>query len=67
MGSADEVETVARLVPGRRVARVEVAGHGSPVPLGVKFGTTSDEAVDLLERARKLGLRPAGVTTHTGS
>lgn len=64
----EEVEKVARLAPGSRiVARLEVDGKGSRIPLGGKFGCNPDEAVELARLARRLGLWPAGVTMHVGS
>jgi ornithine decarboxylase len=37
------------------------------VPLSEKFGCNRDEAVDLLLYAKKVGLKPIGLTFHVGS
>ena len=39
----------------------------SVTPFGHKFGCVPEEAVRLLNRARRLGLRPEGVCFHVGS
>jgi len=39
----------------------------SVTPFGHKFGCAPEEAVRLLNRARRLGLRPEGVCFHVGS
>ncbi|MEJ7593822.1 MAG: type III PLP-dependent enzyme [Planctomycetaceae bacterium] len=64
----DEIEKIASLAPDSRVViRLEVASHGSRVPLGGKFGCSPDEAVALNQYAARVGLRLAGVTLHVGS
>jgi ornithine decarboxylase len=66
--SQEEVEKVACTAPGRQVlVRLEVSGRGSRCPLGGKFGCPPGEAVGLFRLARRVGLRPAGVTLHVGS
>lgn len=66
--SLEEVDRVAEFAPHSRVvARIEIPDPGSRVPLGDKFGCSPGEAVHLLDRARRLGLDPAGITTHVGS
>jgi ornithine decarboxylase len=63
-----ELEKVGRAAPGARVfARLGVSGTGAEWPLTHKFGCTIDEAVELLEEARRIGLRPEGVSFHVGS
>ncbi|MDI9313311.1 MAG: type III PLP-dependent enzyme [Hydrotalea sp.] len=42
-------------------------GTGSGYPLNHKFGTTPAETIELLSRARELGLVPRGVSFHVGS
>jgi ornithine decarboxylase len=68
LDSAGELEKLARLAPGARVfCRLMVANTGSQWPLSRKFGCSHEMAVDLLLRAKALGLRPAGVSFHVGS
>ena len=63
-----ELEKLARSAPGARVfCRLSVQERGAEWPLTRKFGCAPQEAVDLLLRARTLGLRPVGVSFHVGS
>ncbi|MYZ47626.1 type III PLP-dependent enzyme [Propylenella binzhouense] len=64
----EEVEKVARAAPGARVfCRILTDGAGAEWPLSRKFGCVPDHAVDVLERARALGLRACGISFHVGS
>jgi ornithine decarboxylase len=66
--SAEELRRVAEEAPGAHVyARLATNGLGSVVPSEGKFGVDAAGAVDLLLRARELGLVPYGVTFHIGS
>jgi ornithine decarboxylase len=66
--SAPELEKLARAAPGARVfCRLLVRNTGAEWPLTHKFGCDQRTAIDLLVRARALGLRPAGVSFHVGS
>jgi ornithine decarboxylase len=66
--SLSELEKIARAAPGARVfCRLLVQGHGAEWPLSRKFGCDRQTAVELLLRARYLGLKPAGVSFHVGS
>lgn len=66
--SLAELEKLARAAPGARVfCRLLVEGKGAEWPLTRKFGCTPAMAIDLLGRARQLGLRPIGVSFHVGS
>ncbi len=66
--SPGELEKLARSAPGASVyCRILAEGKGAEWPLSRKFGCTPDLAVDLLQKARTLGLRPAGVSFHVGS
>ena len=66
--SREEVEKLARLVPGSNVyIRVAVANEGSEWPLSRKFGVELDIALKLINHAREKGLNPAGITFHVGS
>jgi len=66
--SAAELEKLARAAPGARVfCRMLVRDHSAQWPLTRKFGCDRQTAADLLLRAGRLGLRPAGVSFHVGS
>lgn len=66
--SPAELEKLARAAPGARVfCRMLVGAHGAQWPLSRKFGCDRQTAAELLLRARRLGLRPAGVSFHVGS
>ena len=66
--SAFELSKLARAAPGAQVfCRILVACAGAEWPLSRKFGCAPDMAVELLRRARDLGLDPYGVSFHVGS
>ncbi|MCR4265006.1 ornithine/lysine decarboxylase [Nitratireductor sp. ZSWI3] len=66
--SVEEVEKIARAAPGSRVfCRVLTDGAGAEWPLSRKFGCVPAMAVDVLRRARALGLDAYGVSFHVGS
>ncbi len=66
--SAFELEKLARAAPGAEVfCRILVACDGAEWPLSRKFGCAPEMAVELLRRARDLGLDPYGVSFHVGS
>jgi ornithine decarboxylase len=66
--SAFELDKLARAAPGAQVfCRILVACEGAEWPLSRKFGCAPEMAVDLLRRARDLGLDPYGVSFHVGS
>jgi len=66
--SAHELDKLARAAPGARVfCRILVDCKGAEWPLSRKFGCAPVMAVDLLRRARDLGLDPYGVSFHVGS
>ncbi|MFC3228039.1 type III PLP-dependent enzyme [Marinibaculum pumilum] len=63
-----EVEKVAEYAPGARVfCRILCDGEGAEWPLSRKFGCEPAMAVDVLEAAQRLQLRPYGVSFHVGS
>jgi len=63
-----ELDKIAERAPGARViVRIKVPNVGSIVELSLKFGVDPADAIDLLIKAHKLGLRPAGVSFHVGS
>ncbi|TIM29372.1 MAG: type III PLP-dependent enzyme, partial [Mesorhizobium sp.] len=64
----EEVDKIARVAPGARVfCRVLTDGEGAEWPLSRKFGCVPAMAVDVLRRARTLGLDAYGVSFHVGS
>jgi ornithine decarboxylase len=63
-----ELDKIAELAPGARVlVRIKVPNVGSIIELSLKFGVDPSDAISLLIKAHKLGLRPAGVSFHVGS
>jgi ornithine decarboxylase len=63
-----ELDKIAEGAPGTRViVRIKVSNVGSIVELSLKFGADPADAVQLLIKAHKLGLKPAGVSFHVGS
>ncbi len=66
--SEAELQKIARGAPGSRVlCRILIDSTGAEWPLSRKFGCTPAMAVELLERAMSLGLRPWGLSFHVGS
>jgi ornithine decarboxylase len=65
---AAELEKLAHHAPGARVfCRLAVGTGGAVFPLSRKFGTSVENAAELLLHARKIGLVPYGVSFHVGS
>ncbi|MCM8822638.1 MAG: type III PLP-dependent enzyme [Candidatus Omnitrophica bacterium] len=63
-----ELNKIAKFCPGARViARIKVPNVGSVVELSLKFGVEPADAIALLIKAIKLGLKPAGISFHVGS
>ena len=63
-----EVEKIARVAQGSRVfCRLLVDNAGADWPLSRKFGCDEEMAVEVLERAKGLGLVPYGISFHVGS
>ncbi|HUU91978.1 MAG TPA: type III PLP-dependent enzyme [Phycisphaerae bacterium] len=63
-----ELDKIAHRAPGVRVlVRIKVPNVGSMVELSLKFGVEPADAIPLLIKAHRLGLRPAGVSFHVGS
>jgi ornithine decarboxylase len=63
-----ELDKIAETAPGSSVVvRIKVPNVGSMVELSLKFGVEPADAVPLLIKAHKLGLKPAGVSFHVGS
>jgi len=66
--SINELEKLAINAPGGQVyARVEVGDNSSVFPLSKKFGLPSNQVIQLMLRAKKMGLKPVGLTFHVGS
>jgi ornithine decarboxylase len=66
--SHSELEKIAAAAPGSRVyVRMIANDTGSIFRFSEKFGTTKDNIVPLLERAKDLGLKPYGISFHVGS
>ncbi len=66
--SASELDKLARAAPGASVfCRILIACAGAEWPLSRKFGCAPSMAIELLRRARDLGLDPYGVSFHVGS
>jgi ornithine decarboxylase len=66
--SPNELAKIAEEAPGAAVyVRLRVDDSSSVFPLSRKFGTDVEDAYDLMLLAKRLGLRPYGVTFHVGS
>jgi len=63
-----ELVKIAEHAPGARVlVRIKVPNVGSLVELSLKFGVDPADATNLMIKAVKMGLQPAGVSFHVGS
>jgi ornithine decarboxylase len=63
-----ELYKISELAPNSEVlVRVKVSNVGSIVELSVKFGIDPSDAIPLLIKAHKLGLKPVGLSFHVGS
>ena len=63
-----ELYKIAKYAPGARVlVRIKVPNVGSVVELSIKFGVDPIDAIPLLIKAFRLGLKPVGVSFHVGS
>ncbi|HEU4346343.1 MAG TPA: type III PLP-dependent enzyme [Actinoplanes sp.] len=66
--SPNELAKIAEHAPGAAVyVRLRVDDKSSVFPLSRKFGADVEDAFDLMMLARRLGLRPYGITFHVGS
>lgn len=66
--SVSELKRLAKYAPGSDVfLRLAVSNYGSSIPLTKKFGALPDEALPLLDYAKKIGLKPIGLSFHVGS
>ncbi len=63
-----ELDKIAERAPGASVlVRIKVPNVGSIVELSLKFGADPSDAMGLLIKAKRLGLKPVGVSFHVGS
>jgi ornithine decarboxylase len=66
--SREELEKLAAHAPGARVyCRILVENEGADWPLSRKFGTTVENARELMVMAGDMGLDPYGLSFHVGS
>lgn len=66
--SAEELEKIAVHAPGAEIyIRLLVTRSMADWPLSRKFGCEGAMALELLDHAAKLGLRPVGLSFHVGS
>ena len=66
--SIEELRKLAQHAPGARVyCRILVENKGADWPLSRKFGTTGENAKELMLRAGEMGLDPYGLSFHVGS
>jgi ornithine decarboxylase len=66
--SPNELAKIAEHAPGAAVyVRLRVDDKASVFPLSRKFGADAEDAFGLMLLARRLGLRPYGITFHVGS
>jgi ornithine decarboxylase len=66
--SLQDLAAIAEHAPGSRVfCRLATSGEGALWGLTRKFGCSAGDAVVIMERARELGLVPAGLSAHVGS
>lgn len=68
--SLEELSKIASHAPASNVIcriLVNVSGKGSQWPLSRKFGCDDSMAIELLAKAKTLGLQPRGVSFHVGS
>lgn len=64
----EELEKIAEYAPKSRVyCRLTVVNNGASWPLSRKFGTDTENAFQLLKKAKNLGLEPVGLSFHVGS
>ncbi len=64
----EELQKLARHAPGARVyCRILVENEGADWPLSRKFGTSIENARELMVAAGEMGLDPYGLSFHVGS
>lgn len=66
--SKEELERITQSAPNSYVyLRIKVTEHGSRFTLSEKFGAPWEKAVEYMNYARELKLKPYGITFHIGS
>lgn len=66
--SAGEIDKMARECPGATVLlRIRIDNSSAHVDLNKKFGAAREQALELLLKAREVGLDAAGIAFHVGS
>lgn len=66
--SLPEIEKIAAVAPGSRVYMRTIANDaGSVFKFSEKFGTDTSSIIQLLVRAKEVGLHPYGISFHVGS
>jgi ornithine decarboxylase len=67
--SMNDLEKIAANAPQSKIiVRVFVDGSNTAEwPLTKKFGCTNEEAIEILSKANRLGLKPYGISFHVGS
>ena len=66
--SKEEIEKIAAIAPGARVfVRAIVDDEGSVFTMSERFGSPVGEVKDLIILAKKLGLKPYGISFYVGS
>lgn len=66
--SEAELEKISRAAPGSKVfCRILFDCEGAEWPLSRKFGCAPEMAIELMDKARRLGLKPYGISFHVGS
>ena len=66
--AAEELEKISEYAPGAQVyIRLLVENSQADWPLSRKFGCAPEMALDLMNQAAELGLKPVGLSFHVGS
>lgn len=66
--SMEDVSAIARNAPGVNVfCRLCTTGNGALWGLSKKFGCSQEQAIQVMLKARELGVNPAGLSVHIGS
>ena len=66
--SISDIEKLSKYAPGSKVFfRLLIENSGADWPLTRKFGCHTDTALNLIKKAKKLGLEPYGISFHVGS
>ncbi len=64
----EELKKIAMVYPDARLlVRIKTPSNGSRANLSYKFGAEPDRAPELLLQAKKMGLKPVGISFHVGS